>query len=216
MKWMNNDEYERWFTFQEVFNRINKDYPLIFPPSPYYSEISSSWWTTALNTLSIPMNYQELSSNISSSNINDIINYLMNIVYNRYSKFYLCGIIVNEDRDMTLQEARDSLVSILNVLVNTLPKYIPLFIANKASNANLLAKPESTSTSKSRFNDTPQHFGNTNVDSYTTNATYNENKVESDLGTLMTRLSEAYKNFHSITLDWSNEFNMLFIAEEQL
>ena len=39
---------------------------------------------------------------------------------------------------------------------------------------------------------------------------------EVDSGSIMSRLDELFKNFKPIMLDWSNEFNSLFLKEEQI
>jgi len=217
MEWMHNTKIEKWFTYQEVGNKINSLSPLTFPPYPYYGgQMASNWWTTAMTRLSKPVSYYELSSEISSNDINAIIDYLMNVVYNRFAKFYLYGIITDEDRDLNMTEATEAIDIILNVLVNTAPKYIPIFIQNKNSNANLLAKPTSSSQSISRFNDTPQNGGLFDDDEHTSKISESSYETSADMGSLVERLNDAFKNFHSITLEWSNEFARIFLSEEQI
>jgi hypothetical protein len=115
-----------------------------------------------------------------------------------------------------MTEATEAIDIILNVLVNTAPKYIPIFIQNKNSNANLLAKPTSSSQSISRFNDTPQNGGLFDDDEHTSKISESSYETSADMGSLVERLNDAFKNFHSITLEWSNEFARIFLSEEQI
>lgn len=95
---------------------------------------------------------------------------------------------------------------------------------------------ESHSVGQNRTNDTPQNGGDFSDDEHTSNLvdTKDDNNGSSsatntgdfssktkrsnsqNIGTLMSRLTEMYTNFRSIILDWSNEFNTLFLKEEQL
>lgn len=217
MNWMHKDKIEKWFTYQEVGNKINSIFQnRVFPEYPYYPLINANWWTNAMIRLDLRYSFFELSDSITDTQRNDIINYLMDVVYNRFSKFYLYGIIIDEDRELTNDEVKNAITIILNVLVNTAPKYIPIFIQNKNSNANLLAKPTSSSQSISRFNDTPQNGGLFEDDDHTSNISESSYETSADMGSLVERLNEAFKNFHSITLEWSNEFERIFLSEEQI
>ena len=89
---------------------------------------------------------------------------------------------------------------------------------------------------QNRTNDTPQDGGNFDDDEHTSNVVDSTNEINNEssstndgdfssitkksnstnIGTLMTRLTEMYNNFKSIILEWSNEFNQLFLKEEQL
>lgn len=217
MNWMNKDRIEKWFTYQEVGLKINSIFQTrVFPEYPYYPLINSNWWTNAMIRLDLRYSFFELSDSITDTQRNDIINYLMDVVYNRFSKFYLYGIIIDEDRELTNDEVKNAITIILDVLVNTAPKYIPIFIQNKKSNADLLAKPTSSSNSVSRFNDTPQNGGLFEDDDHTSNISESSYETSADMGSLVERLNDAFNNFHSITLEWSNEFARIFLSEEQI
>lgn len=94
----------------------------------------------------------------------------------------------------------------------------------------------SNSNGQNRTNDTPQDSGDFSDDEHTSNVIDMVNSISNEassqndgdfssktkksnstnIGTLMARLTEMYDNFKSIILEWSNEFNQLFLKEEQL
>ena len=94
----------------------------------------------------------------------------------------------------------------------------------------------SNSNGQNRTNDTPQDSGDFSDDAHTSNVVDMVNSISNEassqndgdfssktkksnstnIGTLMARLTEMYDNFKSIILEWSNEFNQLFLKEEQL
>ena len=105
---------------------------------------------------------------------------------------------------------------VLSVIDLTLPRYIPILEQNEYASTNPIAPVSSNSKSKTRFNDTPQDGGSFNSDPHATHVSESENETSVDSGSLMERLEQMFKNFRSIILEWSNEFNMLFFKEEQL
>lgn len=68
-----------------------------------------------------------------------------------------------------------------------------------------------SSSTTTRFNDTPQNGGDFTADSYTTNFT--KTTVESDPGTVIQRLDEVKRKLTDIYEKWTDEFKPLFLME---
>ena len=96
-----------------------------------------------------------------------------------------------------------------------MPKYIVLLRQFKTSSGDPIAPIKSESKGKTSFNDTPQNIGDWGDEDHTTNISSSESETTADTGSLMERLSALYKDYKSIVLEWSNEFNQLFFKEEQ-
>ena len=159
-----------------------------------------------------------LSEFFTDSLINDIVNALMWLVYCRHDLDYLYEIVLPWDEDYELQEVdfRKAMKDVLNVLNNTLPRYIPMLQQNEYASTDPVRPVSSVTSGKTRFNDTPQDGGDYNNDPHATNVSESESQVQVDSGSLVSRLSEMFKDFRSIMLDWTNEFNKCFLKEEQL
>ncbi len=106
--------------------------------------------------------------------------------------------------------------SLINVLNNTLPRYCPLLQQNEIYSTDPVAPIGSKTTGRTRFNDTPQDEGEYNDEEHASNVSKSISETEVDSGSIMERLNEMFKNFRSIILEWSNEFNQIFLKEEQI
>ena len=215
MRWMFRNKYAIWFTLDELFSLLDEAYQV----EPHSNSNSSTWFTSALSDMGLVYSTALIDTNkISTTTIADIVNVLMTSVYNEHYKDYIIHATIEEgdSEAPTLDELKDCMIALLNVLDNTIPKYVPLFVKNKEASGDILDKPKATTESMSRFNDTPQDSGLYDDDPHSSNITQGETTTSADMGTLVSRLDEAYKNFHSILLRWTNEFNVLFFKEEQL
>lgn len=202
------------YTFQEVLNL----YPARAPLKPHLSSTDGEWFTKLLADAGLTYDRSSLASTIADADIKAIINVVINQVYNRHYSDYIWGTALPCDENYTLDSSNIAfyLDKLLNVLNLTLPRYIPLFIQNKKYSDNPVAPIQSESSGMSRFNDTPQDSGDFSDDPHTTNISQTESVQKVDVGSIMSRLEELYKNFRSIILEWTNEFNRVFLKEEQL
>ena len=228
----------KFYTFQEVLNL----YPDDAPRFPHDTQLASDWFTSMLEDASLEPAVYTLSEFFTDDLINQIINALITIVYYRHDEDYFWELImpINEDIELEQEDFKYAIKKLMNVLDLTLPKYIPMLQQNEWASTcpitpNVDEVVEETSgdnhlesTGTNRFNDTPQNSGVYGDDPHTTNINESSNENDGDfssnnkrtnstnIGTLMSRLEEMYKNFRSIILEWSNEFNQLFFKEEQL
>lgn len=202
------------YTFQEVLNL----YPLRAPAKPHLYATDGEWFTKLLSDAGLSYDRSCLNSTISDADIKAIINALMNNVYDRHHQDYVWSVTIDSDENHVLDASNIAfyLDKVLNVLNLTLPRYIPLLIQNKKYSADPVAPIESHSNGITRFNDTPQDSGDFSDDEHTSNISQTESNQSVDVGSIMSRLDELFKNFRSILLEWSNEFNRVFLKEEQL
>ena len=203
-----------WFNFQEILNL----YPLVTPSFPHRSSNTVNWFTSMLSAAGLSFEVMGLNENIPNTEINNIVNALMNNVYNRnaFNYLYYKKGLSNESLELDVTDFEKAMLPVINILNLTLPKYIPLLQATEKASENLIAPNKSQSYATARFNDTPQNGGIYADDVHTTNLGENESSQELDIGTLMSRLEETYKGFRSILLDWTNEFTRCFLLESQI
>lgn len=204
----------KWFTFQEVLNL----YPSRAPSYPHDNVTPADWFTKMLEDANMEFSVFTLSEFFTDDLINDIVNALMWIVYCRHDLDYVYEIVLPYDEEYELQEIdfKKAMKNVLNVLNNTIPRYIPMLQQNEYASVDPVAPVSSVTTGRTRFNDTPQNDGDYNDETHATNVSESESEIKVDSGSLVSRLSEMFKDFRSIMLDWSNEFNKCFLKEEQL
>lgn len=207
-----------WWTYDEVLQYPQN--PLIKPLFPNCSTNPPNWFKNLLTYATMKYNMVGIDTTDTSlvNAIPTIVEDLMTIVYNRHYKDYLFEKTLNWDDnvELTMNDYTKAIGKILNVIDLTLPRYIPILMANKSASTDLLKPMKSESTSKNRFNDTPQDGGDFDDDNHSTNVSSNTSITTADSGSLAMRLDEIFKNYRSIILEWSNEFNQLFLKEEQL
>lgn len=213
-----------WWTFDEILR-----YPYgiagisdYVPDEPNTNQLDTAkekvWFTGYCNYCDLKINVQGLGT---ISNLNDIINAMMMIVYNRHAYDYIFEKTFNWSDNLVLneQDLHKVLSKFINVINNTASKYVPMLVLNKDNSNNLIKPMESQTSGSNYFNDTPQNDNRGTGfedDDHVTNVTNSTSRTTADSGSLMQRLDEVYKNYRSVILDWSNEFNQLFLKEEQL
>lgn len=204
-----------FFTYQEVLNAFSISVPLY----PNQKSVSSTWFTDLLDELSLQYQKYSIDASFTDNDVKAIVNSLMTNVYDRHAEDYIfqyVSMICEEDHTLTKDDVRKALSKIINVINITMPKYIVLLKQYKNSSGDPIAPIKSESKGKTRFNDTPQNIGEWDDEDHTTNISSSESETTADTGSLMERLSALYKDYKSIVLEWSNEFNQLFFKEEQL
>ena len=206
----------KYWTYQEVLDAIGS--------WPYSEEMPngktpvSSWLKTLLTSANLSYNIIGLNSAITSTIADAIVDTLMQIVYNRHYDDYIYSVRMGfeQSHELNADDINRVLNKIINVLNNTAPKYIPMFQAVKDNTDNLVKKAESIASSDTRFNDTPQNDGSFEDMDHATTTNHFESSASADTGSVMDRLSAMFDNFRAVILDWSNEFNQIFLADIQI
>ena len=149
----------------------------------------------------------------------DIFKQLIRMVYARFYHSEVCRKPLdypyyNDAQAPNSDERKEVFRSFVNLFNLTAPRFIPLLKQYKANESNPLAKISSTSTGKTRFNDTPQDGGDFDDDEHTSHLTQTEATTETDTGSIVERLDALYKNWREILRDWSSQFKGLFYGEE--
>ena len=208
-----NLKIDKWYTFQEILNLSS-----YAPDYPHNIDNPENWFTEMIEDLDLVINVHGLDETFTADVIKGIINALMDVVYSRHDKDYFYHAVTDfpNRHQLSQDDLIQSMNKVINVIELTAPRYIPLFTQNKKHSKDPIARIGSKNTGRTRFNDTPQGQGDFNDSDHSTNVSYSINESEVDSGSIMSRLEELFKNFKSIILEWSNEFNQLFIKEEQI
>ncbi|MBR3917173.1 MAG: hypothetical protein IKJ59_00350 [Clostridia bacterium] len=210
----------KWFTFQEVLNV----YPA-FAPSPNSSTNPENWFLSMLSQAGLKVNYAGIKSDgsiIKQADVKKYIDSVMTIVFDRQHDNYIYKVVLNCDEDLS-ELTEDDFVKAMNKIINvlnlTMPKYLPIIYQYEKEYQDPLRKLESESESYTRHNDTPQNEQDEvdyNTPDYATDMGKSKNIAKADAGSVAERLRELQDKFKSIILEWSNEFDPVFIDEYQL
>lgn len=101
---------------------------------------------------------------------------------------------------------KDLAIRFLSIFINTKERYKTIRNIYTSNINNLMAKVESTS--KIKFNDTPQNAGEFDGDNHNTHVTTTTNN--SDIDSPIKRIDEISVKLRNIMLEWSNEFIGMF------
>ena len=211
-----NEELRVYFKYQELLDIISIE-DINMPRYPHDVDMSSNWFTKLIESGNLEFAVYTLSELIDDDMINQIVNALMDIVYQRHAYDYVKWVTKTDDEDYDKGYALyNFMIEMLNVLNLTIPRYIPLLQQNEEFSYAPVSPVHSKTTGRSRYNDTPQDEGEYNDEEHATNVSKSTSETEVDSGSIVSRLDELFKNWRSIILEWSNEFNRLFFKEEQL
>lgn len=148
------------------------------------------------------------SSNNPKAHLSD----LWKLVYARFKDHfcYKSDIEVIQDKD-----AYNFMLKVVNVIVMTYDKYAKILDIYDSNKSKLMDRVKTTSTSKNKFNDTPQNEDNGSFedDDHVTNINMANAETETDANTIMGRIKEINDSYQNILLQWANEFDKLFIEE---
>lgn len=174
--------------------------------------INNSDFKTLLSSL--------VANGYSTSLLNNVMewtnsNYasVMDLVIRRHLDS-LCLYSDSESYPSTL--ANNFIAKVAYILEMTSPRYLTLLKAYSDSQTELLDPVINKSKNLTRFNDTPQDKGDFANDEHTTNITEVEGESSNELDTKMGRIKEIEEKYRNILLDWSNEFESLFIEEDNI
>ena len=119
----------KWFTLQEVLDIYSNR----APSYPHDNVTPADWFTKMLEDADMEFSVFTLSEFFTDSLINDIVNALMWLVYCRHDLDYLYEIGLPWDEDYELQEVdfRKAMKDVLNLLNNTIARYIPMLQQNE-------------------------------------------------------------------------------------
>ena len=139
---------------------------------------------------------------------------LWRLVFARYKNHY-CYYLLTEENN--INSAYNCLLKVVNTIIMTYDKYATLLTIYATNKNDLLAKIKTSSGSITRFNDTPQvPEGDSHTlddDEYVTNITKSKGDSETDGDTIMARIREIQDSIQNVLLNWSNEFDKIFIEE---
>lgn len=138
---------------------------------------------------------------------------LMDLIIKRFHSHFA---VITESDTLENNDKYNFIAKLLYVLEMTSPRFLKLLTLYSSEDNKLLDKIASSGTSISRFNDTPQNGGDWSADGYTTNITQGSSSSQTDGDTKMGRLAEIQREYRNLLLDWSNEFEALFIEEDNL
>lgn len=208
-----------WYTFREILN--------IYPelaPTPNSINNTDNWFDEMLQEAGLGVNLVGIDtdgSHITDEKISQYIDDIMNVVFDRQHDNYLYKVVLEcgEDYELTEDDFKKAMNKIINVFNLTAPKYIPILYQYERNYENVLRKVESESESFTRFNDTPQNEMDDvdfNTEAYASNMGKSKNVSAVDSNSIPLQLKELQENYKSIILEWSNEFDQIFIDEYQL
>lgn len=210
-------KYKVWFTFKEVLD-IYPDYA----PIPNATN-TTNWFLSMLSSAGLTLRYAGIKYNgttIKEADVKKYIDAVTDVVFDRQHDNYIYFKEMEVvSYTLTADDFKKAMNKFINIMNLTMPKYLPLLFQYEENYQDVLRKVESESESFSRFNDTPQNEQDEvdyNTDDYASTMGRNKNISKVDSNSVPLKLKELQENFKSIILEWSNEFDMMFIDEYQL
>lgn len=138
---------------------------------------------------------------------------LINLIVKRFLH-KLC--FYTDSNNFDLNKSHNFIAKICMIIEMTSPRYLALLGAYTSSEGKLLDPVKITNSGTIRFNDTPQDEGDFANDSHTTNITEDNRETFNDLDSKMGRIREIESNYNNVLLNWSNEFEAIFMEEENI
>lgn len=136
----------------------------------------------------------------------------------RFSQHYVFATRAENADDAEI-EAKKWTKKLFNVIEYTYKKYSKIIELYNSNYNDLMKQLESTTESGSRFNDTPQ---SAEVDlsfeenQFTTNLTKAKQVTRADSNTPIAKIEEIWQNYRKVILEWLNEFESLFVEENNV
>lgn len=138
---------------------------------------------------------------------------VMDLVVKRFHNFYC---VSSNSGEFPVKEQKNFIAKLIMILEMTESRFMSILGAYSEAKDKLLGPVKNITKSKNRFNDTPQNNGSYEEDPYTTNISFVDSESDFDSDTIMGRIREIEGNYNNVLLDWSNEFDSLFIEEDNI
>lgn len=190
---MNNHDYEikTLFTLEDISKSITKinfygvDVPTLVSLADYYNVDLSSYRAEFAGGKGLT---------------------LWEYCYIRYSDNIVA---IKDENTYTSQDFKELFKAFVNVYLRTKSRYESIIDNYENIKADLLKKLNTTS--KTKFNDTPQAVGSFENDVFNSNVTLYSTEV--DVATPIARLKEVENNLANYFALWADEFSGIFINE---
>lgn len=138
---------------------------------------------------------------------------VLNLVIKRFLNHYCFS---TDSETFDYNKGYNFIAKMINVLEMTSPRYLKLLEVYEQAKNELLSPVKIETSRLTRFNDTPQDEGDFANDAHTTNLTEDTGTTKNDLDSKMGRIREIESHYNNILLNWSNEFESIFIEEENI
>lgn len=198
----NRVRYEERFywTFKEVLNPTGS---------------KESYELGNADVLSIVASMSGYSTPLISSGNWTNVNYpkLIDLIIKRFWEHYTFYTLSSE---FSVEKQKNFIAKLLTIVEMTSPRYLKLLEVYAGADDDLMNPVEITTSRITRFNDTPQDEGDFANDSHTTNLTEDTGTTQNELDTKMGRIKEIESSYNNVLLNWSNEFESIFIEENNL
>lgn len=212
-------EKEYWWKFANVLSYIH-DHAILLEldfinEDRDVGEWGSEWFKELLeNQYPFAVQYDSEDNMLLKQEIYD----LFRLLQKRFSQHYVFATRA-ESADEAQSEAQKWTKKMLNVAEYTYKKYSKIIELYNSNYNDLMKQLESTSETGSRFNDTPQS-AEVNLsfeeNQFTTNLTKIKNVTRTDSNTPIVKIEEIWQNYRKVILEWLNEFESLFVEENNL
>lgn len=187
---------ERFFwTLREVLDPTKKGYQLSNSEVLNIANAMTGYTTPLIS-----------EGNWAKAEYGQVLDLLIKRFYEKYTFYTL-------SEEMDSNKKNNFIAKLLTILEMTSPRYLKLLEVYESEKNKLLDPVKITSGGITRFNDTPQDEGDFANDEHTTNLTEDSRETSNELDTRMARIKEIESNYNNILLNWSNEFEPIFLEE---
>ena len=138
---------------------------------------------------------------------------VLDLVIKRFHSFFCLS---SDSNEFPVDKQKNFIAKLIMILEMTQNRYMSILASYEEAKDKLLGPVVNKTNSKNRFNDTPQNSGTYEDDPFTTNISFVDSETESDVDTIMGRIREIEGNYNNVLLNWSNEFDSLFIEEDNI
>lgn len=152
---------------------------------------------------------------------NTLYNDLFSLVVSKYHEHAIIKIVKCLDEEFTYEEKQTEYKKFIYrfcaLLNETYEYYTTLLNQYNAAKTHLMDDIRAITSSKVKFNDTPQNPNTSSVyegDNYITNFTKTEGETSSPLTSKIMRLKEIQENYRDLLSEWVRDFERIFYQED--
>lgn len=152
---------------------------------------------------------------------NTLYNDLFSLVVSKYHEHAIIKIVKCLDEEFTYEEKQAEYKKFIYrfcaLLNETYEYYTTLLNQYNAAKTHLMDDIRAITSSKVKFNDTPQNPNTSSVyegDNYITNFTKTEGETSSPLTSKIMRLKEIQENYRDLLSEWVRDFERIFYQED--